>query len=170
MLIYMVLLLTVLPIVELAVLIQFNSLLSMLVGPVLGLAGTIALTVGKAALGGWLARQQGMKVLLEIQEALARGEVPTEKLVDGALILVGGVMLLTPGLITDTVGLTFLFPATRAMYRRYARSWVQRQYEGGRVFVKANAGSWFSASFNGAFEARPIRRINPDEPGNPPSA
>ncbi|MCE2524706.1 MAG: FxsA family protein [Acidimicrobiia bacterium] len=92
----------------------------------LGIAETIGLLVAVTLAGAWLVRRSGLGVLRQIQERLARGEIPGKELVDGLLILVGGLLMLTPGFLTDAVGLLLLVPPTRLalralLIRRYSK-------------------------------------------------
>lgn len=82
-----------------------------------GFANTLGVLVLVSVLGGWLMKQQGMAVLHRVQAQLARGHVPGRELVDGLLILVAGALMLTPGFVTDLVGLLLLAPPTRAVLR-----------------------------------------------------
>ena len=83
----------------------------------LGIPETIGLLVAVSIVGAWLVRRSGLGVLRQIQERLARGEIPGKELVDGLLILVGGLLMLTPGFLTDAVGLLLLIPPTRLALR-----------------------------------------------------
>lgn len=92
----------------------------------LGILETIGLLVAVSLVGAWLVRRSGLGVLRQIQERLARGEIPGKELVDGLLILVGGLLMLTPGFLTDAVGLLLLIPPTRLalralLIRRYGK-------------------------------------------------
>ncbi len=112
------LLLLAVPVVELWVIVQ--------VAGELGFLPTIALMVLVSAAGAWLLKQQGTTTWRRLNAALARGEMPGTEVVDGALILFGGALLLTPGFLTDAVGLLFLLPPTRAGLKRAARGWLRR--------------------------------------------
>ncbi len=103
------LLFAIVPFMELYVLIQ--------VGSELGLFTTIGLVMLTAGIGAWLARSQGLEVLARIQAETAAGHTPTDSLLDGACILLAGILLLTPGFITDCLGLCLLFPPTRMAIR-----------------------------------------------------
>lgn len=103
------LLFAIVPFIELYVLIQ--------VGNELGLFTTLGLVILTAITGAWLARSQGVEVLARIQEEMAQGQAPTNSLLDGACILFAGMLLLTPGFVTDGVGLLLLFPPTRMTIR-----------------------------------------------------
>src|SRR3954451_13242283 len=105
----LVLLFIVIPIAELAVLIQ--------VGQLIGVWWTILLLVADAILGSWLLRTQSRAAWRRFNEALANGRVPHREVVDGVLVIFGGVLLLTPGFITDIFGVLFLFPPTRVLLR-----------------------------------------------------
>lgn len=107
----LLLLFTVVPLVELALLVQMGRLL--------GLAPTVALVVVTGALGAWLTRLQGLRVAATVQAELAAGRMPAGALVDGLLILIAGAVLLTPGLITDAVGFALLVPAVRRRVRSF---------------------------------------------------
>jgi len=107
----------VIPLVELYLLLRVGSLIG--TGPTVG----IVIVTGIA--GGLMARRQGFAVWRRIQENLNRGALPTEPLVDGLFVLAGGLLLLTPGLLTDAVGFLALLPPTRAVLKR----WIQRRFQ-----------------------------------------
>ena len=109
MLLPLVLLFIVVPIAELAVLIQ--------VGQVIGVWWTIAILVADAILGSILMRAQGRVAWRRFNEALAAGRVPAREVLDGALVMFGGLLMLTPGFITDVLGFLLLIPPTRAVVR-----------------------------------------------------
>src|ERR671918_942982 len=104
------------PIIELYVIVQ--------VGQEIGVLPTLALLVVVSVAGAWLLRQQGTATWRRLQETLRRGEMPSKEVTDGALILLGGALLLTPGFVTDAVGLVLLFPVTRAVVKRVARRFL----------------------------------------------
>ena len=106
----LVILFIVVPIAELALLIQ--------VGQVIGVWWTIGLLVADALLGSWLLRSQGRLAWRRFNAVLAEGRVPHREVIDGVLVIFGGVLLLCPGFITDVFGLLFLFPPTRVLMRR----------------------------------------------------
>lgn len=104
------LLFLVVPILEIAVLIQ--------VGQLIGVGPTILLLIAMSIAGAVLAKREGVAVWTRFRTTLARGEVPSKEIVDGVLVLFGAALLLTPGFLTDILGLTLLIPATRAAVRR----------------------------------------------------
>ncbi|PPK52028.1 FxsA family protein [Marinobacter persicus] len=95
----------IMPVTELAVLIQ--------VGSVIGVMNTIGLVLLTAVVGAWLLRQQGLATLLRANERLNSGELPAKEVAEGLILAVGGALLLTPGFITDTFGFLCLIPVTR---------------------------------------------------------
>jgi UPF0716 protein FxsA len=110
MLLPLVLLFIAVPLAELAVIIQ--------VGQAIGVWWTIGLLLADSILGSWLMRLQGRIAWRRFNEALQAGRVPGREVLDGALVIFGGALLLTPGFITDVLGLVLLLPPTRALVRR----------------------------------------------------
>lgn len=108
-LLVLVVLFVALPIAELAVILQ--------VADGLGIAETIVLLLVVSAVGGWLCKREGLGVLRRIRASLDRHELPTRDLADGGLILLAGALLVTPGFITDVLGILLLLPPTRALFR-----------------------------------------------------
>jgi UPF0716 protein FxsA len=122
----------VVPLAELAVIIA--------VGDVLGLWPTLVLLLVVSAVGAWLAKREGLAAWRRFQLALAEGRVPTVEVADGAMILLAGALLLTPGFLSDVVGILLLLPPTRAMARRLApRLAARRLRRRGRVVVDGTA-------------------------------
>ena len=91
------------------------------VGGVIGVLPTIALVLLTALAGAHLARLQGLAVMMRIRENLAQGFMPAEELLDGLLIFLAGMTLLTPGFLTDICGLLILLPVTRNVFKRWLR-------------------------------------------------
>lgn len=135
MLLYLIVLLTAVPIVELVILLQVHHAMSAAWGSGTALLVTIGSIVATGVGGAALARHQGMRVLRELQERMGRGELPGRALMDGVLIMVGGALLLTPGFLTDLVGFSLLFPMTRVGYRRMLGRWVEQRVRRGDVRV-----------------------------------
>ena len=106
----------VVPIVEIAILIQ--------VGGAIGAWRTVALIVITALIGTALLRAQGLRTLQAAQQSLQRNEMPVRELFDGACLLVAGVLLLTPGFVTDTFGLLLFVPPVRALLRSGLWRWL----------------------------------------------
>lgn len=129
MMLLLVLLFVVVPVLELAVIIQ--------VGSWLGVLPTIGLLVADSLLGAWLLRQQGRGAWRRLNEAIFAGRVPARETVDGALIILGGALLLTPGFITDIAGIALLVPPTRALIRPLLVRWAGRRMTVAAMTVRA---------------------------------
>jgi len=121
------LLFTVVPLLDLWVLLRLGAA----VGP----WGTLALVVVPSLLGAWLARREGLRVLRAWQRAIGEGRVPEEGLLSAGLVLAGGVLLITPGLITDTTGLALLVPPIRRVAAAGVRRWIRRKIDDGTIRV-----------------------------------
>jgi len=93
----------------------------------IGIWPTFLMIVATGIIGGYLAKKQGIAVLREVQYRLNRGQVPTESLLDGGCILVGGIMLLTPGYATDIIGFLLLFPITRKIVTYWFLKWIEKK-------------------------------------------
>lgn len=113
----LLLLFTAVPLVELYLLIE--------VGSVLGGFQTILLVLGTGVLGAFLARMEGLRTLGQIHRNLNRGVVPAEEMVDGVIILAAGLLLVTPGILTDACGFLMLVPAARTAFKR----WLRRRFD-----------------------------------------
>ena len=100
----------VVPLVELYVILQ--------VGQEIGALPTIAILVADSILGAWLLRNQGRSVWARFRAQLEAGRPPAREVADGALVILGGSLLLTPGFVTDIFGILLLLPPTRAIVRR----------------------------------------------------
>ncbi|MDC0610064.1 membrane protein FxsA [Vibrio sp.] len=113
------------PIIEIGLFIQ--------VGGFLGLWTTIALVLLTAFVGASLVRSQGIQTLMTVQQRLNQGEVPAQQILEGVMLAVSGVLLLTPGFMTDTLGMVLLLPKPRAKLAQYMmkRVAVQSQFDSG---------------------------------------
>ncbi|MBT2211898.1 FxsA family protein [Actinomadura sp. NEAU-AAG7] len=119
MLLVLVLAFLLLPVVEIYVIIQ--------VGQEIGAWPTIALLVAETLLGGWIVRREGRRAWRVLQETFGRGVMPDRELADAALVMIGGVLLLTPGFVTDVLGLAFVLPFTRPLVRRGLVRFAERR-------------------------------------------
>jgi len=124
MFINLVLLFTIIPVLELFVLIE--------IGGYIGTMNTIALIVLTGIIGASFAKSQGARIIYEIRSTLNQGQIPGKELLQGVMILAGGILLLTPGVITDLVGFSLLFPLTRLFYTRAALSYIKKKYKSGQ--------------------------------------
>lgn len=141
------LLLLALPIVELWVIVK--------VAGAFGVLNTLVVLFLVSALGAWLLKRQGMSTWRRLRRALESGRMPAEEASDGALILLGGAFLLTPGFVTDAAGLLLLFPPARAVMKRTSRRFLAR-------WVKRRAGSQRRARI---YSTRVVNEPPRDGPG-----
>jgi UPF0716 protein FxsA len=147
---WLVLIFILVPIAELYVIIK--------VGGVIGVLPTLALLLADAVLGSMLLRHQGRAAWIRFNRALAEGRLPHKEVFDGVLVIIGGTLLLTPGFLTDILGLIFLIPPTRALVRAMSARWVRRRMAigGGATIFTFGTGP------------RPRPRPAPGGPGRPP--
>jgi UPF0716 protein FxsA len=125
---WLVLIFILVPIAELYVIIK--------VGGAIGVLPTLALLLADALLGSMLVRHQGRAAWIRFNRALAEGRLPHKEVFDGVLVIIGGTLLLTPGFLTDIVGLILLIPPTRALVRGVSARWVRRRMAmGGRATI-----------------------------------
>jgi len=112
---------TLVPVLELYLLIK--------IGAVIGAMNTMALVILTGFAGAYLARMQGMQTMRRVRSQLQQGIMPAEDLIDAVIIFVAGIVLLTPGFLTDLAGLLLLFPASRFHFKRWLRQkfdqWMQ---------------------------------------------
>ena len=108
-----------LPVAEIALLVK--------IGQAIDFGPTVALVIATGVVGAALAKHQGLRTLARIQENLARGAMPGREMVDGVLILLAGAVLITPGVITDAMGLLLLIPPTRALVRKAAVAYFSKR-------------------------------------------
>lgn len=116
-----------LPLVELAILVKLGTLI--------GFWPTIGIVAVTGFIGAGLARSQGFRVWTDVARELQAGRMPVGDLTDGLLILIGGIVLLTPGLITDLFGFAMLIPTTRRGFKRYLSARFQRMTRSGEVRI-----------------------------------
>ena len=111
------LLFTIVPFIELALLIK--------IGTLIGTFETIMIIIVTGLVGAVMVRAAGIQCLFRIQEDLRSGVIPTDELFTGLLILASGAFLVTPGLITDTAGFVLLFPPTREIIKSYLKRYIK---------------------------------------------
>jgi UPF0716 protein FxsA len=119
------LLFTIVPLVELYFLIK--------IGSYIGALNTILFILGTAFLGAFLARLEGIRTLRQIMRNLSQGIVPAEEMVDALLIFGAGVLLITPGVLTDFLALFLLVPFTRTYFKRWLRKKFDRMVASGNL-------------------------------------
>ena len=128
----LLLLFTVVPLVELYLLIEVGSLIG-------GLT-TILLVLVTGVVGAFLAKLEGLRTLGQIQRNLSQGIVPAEEMLNGVIILVAGLLLITPGILTDAFGFLMLIPFTRNAFKRWLRRRFDRASARVRIYTQGGPG------------------------------
>ena len=115
---------TIIPIIEIYLLIEIGSMF--------GALTAVTLVILTGFLGAFLARMQGLQTLYRIQESLREGRMPSGELLDALLIVIAGLVLLTPGFLTDSAGFLLLIPATRNTIKYWLRRQIELRYMSNR--------------------------------------
>ncbi len=153
----LVLALVLVPILEIWVLLQ--------VGQLLGVLETVVLLVAMSLLGAYLLRREGARTWRAFRTALASGRLPAAEVADGALVILGGALLLTPGFATDAFGLLCVIPPTRAVLRRLLTRQVARRLTLGAVLGGVGRTSSRRRPSDTVVDGEVVRP--PDDPGRP---
>jgi len=123
---------TLVPFIEIYLLIK--------IGAQVGAFNTILIVILTGLLGASLARLEGLKTMTKVRDSLNRGDLPAEEMLDAMLIFVAGVVLLTPGLITDLAGLALLVPKARYWFKRWLRKkfdeWLEKTNGRGGMSIR----------------------------------
>ncbi|MCK5655466.1 MAG: membrane protein FxsA [Candidatus Aureabacteria bacterium] len=127
---YLILLFTVLPAAELYLLIKIGSLI--------GAFNTVLIIVFTGVLGAYMAKLEGLRVWYEFNKNVGKGVMPAEQIIDGVMVFTGGVLLITPGFITDISGFLLIIPLTRDQIKRLLRKWVKSKIERGNTVVNVS--------------------------------
>tara|TARA_B100000945_G_scaffold286605_1_gene257621 strand:- start:350 stop:748 length:399 start_codon:yes stop_codon:yes gene_type:complete len=120
MLLKLLLAFTLIPIIEIYLLIE--------IGSILGSLTAVTLVILTGFLGAFLARMQGLQTLYRIQDSLSEGRMPSGDLLDALLIVIAGIVLLTPGFLTDLLGFLLLIPTTRSCIKYWLRRQIELRY------------------------------------------
>jgi UPF0716 protein FxsA len=121
------------PILELVILIRL--------GQFVGLWPTVAIVLLAGVVGTALARLEGMRVFVQFQRELLAGRLPGQALLDGISVMIAGVLLITPGFVSDLAGLALLFPPTRRAIQRFVRKRFERGIADGSIHVVGMGGA-----------------------------
>lgn len=119
------LLFTLVPLIELYLLLKL--------GMIFGLGVTLIIVIGTGALGAALAKHEGLRVWFRIQQEMQAGRFPGDELLDGFLIFTSGVLLITPGLLTDILGFLILSPSTRFIFKQWLMKKVRQMMASGHT-------------------------------------
>ncbi|MBD1380095.1 FxsA family protein [Metabacillus arenae] len=109
--------------------------LLVLSGNTFGVLPTILLIILTGIVGAALAKQQGLETLRKAQEKMRTGELPGDSVIDGLCILIGGVLLLTPGFVTDTIGFFLLIPPTRKFVKPFIQRLIRKWIYNNRITI-----------------------------------
>lgn len=118
---------TIIPVIELYFLIK--------IGTLIGGFNTLLIVIGTGFFGAWLARMEGMQTLLRVRENMQQGIMPAEDLIDALIIFAAGVLLITPGLLTDSAGLILLWPVTRNKFKRFLKKKFDEMISRGTIDI-----------------------------------
>ncbi|HZG97447.1 MAG TPA: FxsA family protein [Nocardioidaceae bacterium] len=147
----------VVPIVEIAVIIQ--------VGQLIGLLPTVVLLLVESAFGAYVVKREGTAAWAALTSSLRTGHLPTRELTDAALVLVGGTLLLTPGFVTDVAGFFLILPFTRPIARRALQGYLARRATRAAV-RRTPPGAQRPGAFGGTFGGTVVQGevIDPESP------
>ena len=118
---------TLIPVIELFFLIK--------IGTIIGSFNTILLVIFTGFFGAWLARIEGINTMLKVKSNLDQGIIPKEELVDALIIFCAGVVLITPGILTDCAGLLLLWPVTRKKFKEFLRKKFDQMNQQGNINI-----------------------------------
>jgi len=126
----LLLLFTVVPLIELALLIK--------IGAYIGVLATISIVIVTGILGASLAKYEGFSILNKIRNTLHSGGIPGDEMIEGLLIFVGGALLLTPGFLTDIAGFSLIIPASRKFLREYLKRKFKDKFTDQNIHIDFN--------------------------------
>lgn len=124
---YLLVLLIIVPAAEISLL--------LLSGKTIGVLPTLLLIILTGVLGTFLAKREGLYAMQEVQKQLQKGQLPGREIIDGICILIGGILLVTPGFITDIGGFLLVFPPTRRLFRSIILHYLKRKIEKGNIKI-----------------------------------
>lgn len=115
------------PVIELALLIK--------IGTIIGTLNTIILVIFTALVGAYLVKMEGISVVTRFQNNVSTGKFPADEIFDGAMILVAGALLVTPGVMTDVVGFSLVLPASRKVIKNFLKIYIQKRISSGDIHI-----------------------------------
>ncbi|MGN6089953.1 MAG: FxsA family protein, partial [Actinomycetales bacterium] len=129
------------PLVEIAVIVK--------VGSIIGPWWTVLLLLVESAIGAWIVKREGLRAWQGLSTAIRTGHLPSRELADAALVLMGGVLLLTPGFVTDVFGFLFVLPVTRPLVRSGLFAVLASRYRALGALGMASSAARFAGSARG---------------------
>ena len=139
----LILIMTVVPFIEIYLLLKM--------GAAFGAMPTFGLIILTGVVGAMLLQNQGYAVMREMQKQAAQGGLPQDAMIKGVFIFLGGVLLLTPGILTDAIGFSLIIPGTQHIWRMYFRKAWEQGVKNGNIHVHSNMGG-FHVHHQGGFE------------------
>ena len=124
---WLVLILIVVPVIEIGILLW--------AGNTLGILPTILIILGTGILGAFLAKKQGLKAIRDVQIQMKNFQAPGDAMVNALFVFAGGIMLLSPGFMTDIFGFLFLFSPTRQLFKPIVYKWIRSKMKKGQLIV-----------------------------------
>lgn len=124
---WLVLILIVVPVIEIGILLW--------AGNTLGILPTILIILGTGILGAFLAKMQGLKAIRDVQMQMKNFQAPGDAMVNALFVFAGGIMLLSPGFMTDIFGFLFLFSPTRQLFKPVVYKWIRSKMKKGQLIV-----------------------------------
>ncbi len=123
MLLKLIILFTIMPVIELAILIKL--------GGYIGVGYTVLIVIFTGFFGAYLAKQEGKEVLKRIQIEMSQGRMPGDELINGLCVIIGAILLLAPGIVTDTMGFILVIPPTREMIKTKIKNKMRKMINEG---------------------------------------
>jgi len=124
---YLFLFIVIVPAAEIAML--------LLSGKTIGIWPTILVILATGIIGAYLAKREGLQTLQKAQDQMRLGQIPGSAVLDGICILIGGILLLTPGFITDITGFLLLFPPTRKGFKLFMMNFIRKRIQHGNIKI-----------------------------------
>ncbi len=133
-------LLTFIPFVEIYFLVKLSGSI--------GFSNTLLIVIATGVLGAWLLRIQGHSILMEIQKQTQQNRLPSDAIAKGFMTFVGGLLLLTPGVLTDLIGLSLIFPLTQVFWKKYFKAQWTQGIQSGNVTFYSGRNPFQQGPFN----------------------
>jgi len=124
----LLILMIIIPVLELYLLIE--------IGQYIGVFATVGIIILTGTIGAYLVKDQGFKVINKIQMDMSQNIMPGDSLIQGIIILAGGIFLITPGFITDIIGFIFLIPAGRQIVKKYLLAWIKNKINSKNIYYQ----------------------------------
>jgi len=118
---------TLIPVIELALLIE--------IGSKIGILNTVVIVILTAIIGAYMVRREGTGVMYRLQKNMQEGVFPGEEMINGAMILVAGALLLTPGFFTDVMGFLMVIPVSRSYISNWIKKYIEKKMSNNEIHI-----------------------------------